>query len=108
MQEMGSRYLFIVLYALLERYLSRGDYRLARGGAQRQTSSAPRSRARPRHLIVTGPARRPKPGEPVVAVLGGLMVIAAVALYRKGLGTTFYYDEWNFVIDRRGWISTRS
>jgi dolichol-phosphate mannosyltransferase len=28
MQEMGSRYLFIVLYALLERYLSRGDYRL--------------------------------------------------------------------------------
>ena len=26
MQEMGSRYLFIVLYALLERYLSRGDY----------------------------------------------------------------------------------
>jgi dolichol-phosphate mannosyltransferase len=27
MQEMGSRYLFIVLYALLERYLSRGDYR---------------------------------------------------------------------------------
>jgi dolichol-phosphate mannosyltransferase len=30
MQEMGSRYLFIVLYALLERYLSRGDY--VRGG----------------------------------------------------------------------------
>ena len=28
MQEMGSRYLFIVLYALLERYLSRGDYSL--------------------------------------------------------------------------------
>jgi dolichol-phosphate mannosyltransferase len=28
MQEMGSRYLFIVLYALLERHLSRGDYRL--------------------------------------------------------------------------------
>jgi dolichol-phosphate mannosyltransferase len=26
MQEMGSRYLFIVLYALLERHLSRGDY----------------------------------------------------------------------------------
>jgi len=34
MQEMGSRYLFIVLYALLERYLSRGDYvrREARSG----------------------------------------------------------------------------
>jgi hypothetical protein len=25
-REMGSRYLFIVLYTLLERYLSRGDY----------------------------------------------------------------------------------
>jgi dolichol-phosphate mannosyltransferase len=27
LQEMGSRYLFIVLYVLLERYLSKGDYR---------------------------------------------------------------------------------
>jgi dolichol-phosphate mannosyltransferase len=27
MQEMGSRYLFIVLYVFLERHLSRGDYR---------------------------------------------------------------------------------
>jgi dolichol-phosphate mannosyltransferase len=27
-QEMGSRYLFIVLYCLLEKWLSRGDYRL--------------------------------------------------------------------------------
>jgi dolichol-phosphate mannosyltransferase len=27
LKEMGSRYLFIVLYALLERHLSRGDYR---------------------------------------------------------------------------------
>ena len=27
LQEMGSRYAFIVLYALLERHLSRGDYR---------------------------------------------------------------------------------
>jgi dolichol-phosphate mannosyltransferase len=26
-QEMGSRYLFIVLYCLIERWLSRGDYR---------------------------------------------------------------------------------
>ena len=29
MREMGSRYLFIVLYAFLERHLSRGDYRRA-------------------------------------------------------------------------------
>ncbi len=27
LQEMGSRYLFIVLYVLLERHLSQGDYR---------------------------------------------------------------------------------
>ena len=27
LQEMGSRYLFIVLYVFLERHLSRGDYR---------------------------------------------------------------------------------
>jgi dolichol-phosphate mannosyltransferase len=29
LQEMGSRYVFIVLYVLLEHYLSRGDYRHA-------------------------------------------------------------------------------
>ena len=27
LQEMGSRYLFIVLYVFLEHHLSRGDYR---------------------------------------------------------------------------------
>jgi dolichol-phosphate mannosyltransferase len=31
LQEMGSRYAFIVLYVLLERHLSRGDYRRAGG-----------------------------------------------------------------------------
>jgi dolichol-phosphate mannosyltransferase len=30
MQEMGSRYLFIVLYVFLEQHLSRGDYRMTR------------------------------------------------------------------------------
>ena len=35
LQEMGSRYLFIVLYVLLERHLSRGDYR--RRSAQGET-----------------------------------------------------------------------
>lgn len=33
-QEMGSRYVFIVLYCLLERALSRGDYKLRDGGAR--------------------------------------------------------------------------
>ena len=31
-REMGSRYLFIVLYLWLEKYFSRGDYRLVRDG----------------------------------------------------------------------------
>ena len=33
-KEMGSRYAFIVLYCLLERLLSRGDYRHDLGGRQ--------------------------------------------------------------------------
>lgn len=33
MKEMGSRYLFIVLYCLIEKWLSRGDYRVHRGSS---------------------------------------------------------------------------
>ncbi len=33
LQEMGSRYAFIVLYVLLERHLSRGDYTRSRAQA---------------------------------------------------------------------------
>jgi dolichol-phosphate mannosyltransferase len=46
LQEMGSRYAFIVLYVLLERHLSRGDYRRAardRSEAPRTTTSSGRS-----------------------------------------------------------------
>lgn len=35
-QEMGSRYLFIVLYCLIERWLSKGDYRRRDTGAAKQ------------------------------------------------------------------------
>jgi hypothetical protein len=31
------------------------------------------------------------------------MGVAAVLIYRKGLGLTFYYDEWNFLMNRRDW-----
>jgi dolichol-phosphate mannosyltransferase len=34
LQEMGSRYLFIVLYAFLERHLSRGDYHRETSGTR--------------------------------------------------------------------------
>jgi hypothetical protein len=37
------------------------------------------------------------------ASLAVLSIIAFVLIYRKGLGTTFYYDEWNFVMNRGAW-----
>jgi dolichol-phosphate mannosyltransferase len=40
-QEMGSRYLFIVLYVFLEHHLSRGDYRLPDTPGGRQTRPRP-------------------------------------------------------------------
>jgi dolichol-phosphate mannosyltransferase len=54
LQEMGSRYLFIVLYVLLERHLSRGDYR--RSEASRQAGRSPRRREED-----AGPSVRPEP-----------------------------------------------
>ena len=38
-KEMGSRYLFIVLYALIEKWLSRGDYRRTMAKPAQSTSS---------------------------------------------------------------------
>jgi dolichol-phosphate mannosyltransferase len=54
LQEMGSRYLFIVLYVLLERHLSRGDYR--RSETSRQAGRSPRGRAQD-----AGASVRPEP-----------------------------------------------
>jgi dolichol-phosphate mannosyltransferase len=48
LKEMGSRYVFIVLYALLEHHLSRGDYR--RPGASKSI--------RHRHLATAAPPER--------------------------------------------------
>jgi hypothetical protein len=42
-------------------------------------------------------------GVTIEAVLGGLMLGASIVIYRSGLGLTFYYDEWNFVLGRGGW-----
>ena len=50
-KEMGSRYLFIVLYVWLEKVLSRGDYR-------RPVSRWPRQEGR---RLSPGPPRRPRP-----------------------------------------------
>jgi dolichol-phosphate mannosyltransferase len=50
LQEMGSRYLFIVLYVFLEHHLSRGDYRLAGAtgplGGRRWRAGSPGARIR--------------------------------------------------------------
>jgi hypothetical protein len=40
---------------------------------------------------------------PSLLLLGALAVLASILLYRKGFGTTFYYDEWNFIMNRRDW-----
>jgi hypothetical protein len=39
----------------------------------------------------------------VVSLLALLSLVAFVLLYRKGFGTTFFYDEWNFLMNRRDW-----
>jgi dolichol-phosphate mannosyltransferase len=64
LQEMGSRYLFIVLYVFLEHHLSRGDYRRSTGAddavrAPRFDPSRPsRARLARRSLARRLPARR--------------------------------------------------
>jgi dolichol-phosphate mannosyltransferase len=57
LREMGSRYLFIVLYVLLERYLSRGDY--LRPGLDKQ---AGRRHGHPRRRGIPRPRRRRRRG----------------------------------------------
>jgi dolichol-phosphate mannosyltransferase len=62
MQEMGSRYLFIVLYTFLELHLSRGDYRRTARFTESTSGSAPeegedeghRRRRRSRPSLVVG------------------------------------------------------
>ena len=47
-REMGSRYLFIVLYVWLEAHLSRGDYRKREAGARDRQEAAQRTRRQSR------------------------------------------------------------
>jgi hypothetical protein len=42
------------------------------------------------------------PRAPLV-VLGAMMVISAALFLHAGRGTTFWFDEWNFVQDRHQW-----
>lgn len=47
--------------------------------------------------------RRTPPGWPPLAVLAALMVVAAVVVMHAGRDTTFYFDDWDFVTQRRDW-----
>lgn len=68
-------------------------------------TSPPRPREQPRRTGARGwvDEARARPLAVSVAVLGVLMLLQTVNLYRKGLGLTFNYDEWNWVMNRRGW-----
>src|ERR1700749_1880540 len=61
-------------------------------------------------VILTPRTQAPEPpaGEPAarrwdLAALAALLVVTAAVLIREGRHTGFYYDEWNFVLQRRGW-----
>ena len=38
-----------------------------------------------------------------LAILGVLMAVTAVVLYREGHGLILFFDEWSIVMDRRDW-----
>jgi hypothetical protein len=59
-------------------------------------------RARP-----VGAAHRFRPTAPVVA-LAALVVAAFVLILYLDRGVGFYFDEWNFVLERQGIRSTSS
>ena len=116
MREMGSRYLFIVLYAFLEHHLSRGDYR--RHADRSSRSSPPRRRptctcseaagrepgARARRHASRRRSSRSPPGRaarraPLVARAGRRdgRSRRRCCCY-VGRGTGFWFDEWNFIV----------
>jgi hypothetical protein len=46
--------------------------------------------------------RLPQSVHPATAMLGALMILAAVLLLYAGRHLTFLFDEWSFVVERRG------
>jgi hypothetical protein len=38
-----------------------------------------------------------------LVAIGAVLAVAAVLIYRKGLGTMFYLDDWAWFIERREW-----
>ena len=101
---MGSRYAFIVLYVLLERYMSRGDYlrpgldpesqstpeRASGRGAVRTWSELRRDPLRGAPATSTSAAPRSSPSGPAPRDLGtgALFASAAMALAYVAIGVT--------------------
>lgn len=54
-------------------------------------------------MTATAPRRVALPRATVWVVLGGLLVATAGLILYLGRSTSFYFDEWNFVLDRRAW-----
>ena len=50
-----------------------------------------------------GLAQREISARVAVGALAVLMLLASLVIYRKGLGTMFFFDEWEFVMDRQPW-----
>ena len=68
--------------------------------------ATPAARAAPaegRAERLTALVRSPRAPIVVFAVLAAL---AAILILLAGRGTIFFFDEWNFVLDRRGWSAS--
>ena len=112
MREMGSRYLFIVLYAFLEqppepRRLPpprRAVEAVAPNGG-REDAGLHARRRRPGVTAVAErrrgrrrlPARRRRAAPWGWPALAGLLVLGFAVLVYSGHDTAFFFDEWNFV-----------
>ena len=124
LQEMGSRYLFIVLYVFLERHLSRGDYR--RAGSRRKPAHAATGTNPSPAARVGSSTNGPPPGEATARIapppaastwqrtasrvltstpfLG--ILIAFLSWPISGLDPSYGLDEsWNAAVNLATWES---
>jgi hypothetical protein len=68
-----------------------------------QPPTAPRSRWATWRDHAVDVAGRPLTPKAAVCMLAIISVIAAAVILREFRGITFFYDEWDFVQNRRGW-----
>jgi len=68
---------------------------------ERVTSVVARRARFDRLLLAKEHLERQERGPAVTLV--ALIIVGTTVLYSKGRGLTFYYDEWNFIMNRREW-----